>query len=139
MPSLDSTAARYAPHAQALLRIVCGYLFMVHGSMKLFHLPHASMFDGVTLMSLMGLAGVLEFVGGALLVVGLFTRIAAFVLSGEMAIAYFTAHASHGSVLFPQLNQGEPAVLLCFACLFLAAAGAGAWSIDAKRTRWWRR
>ena len=139
MSSLDSKAARYAPHAQALLRIVCGYLFMVHGSMKLFHVPHAAMFDGVTPMSLMGLAGVLELVGGALLVIGLFTRIVAFLLSGEMAIAYFTAHASHGNVLFPQLNQGEPAVLLCFACLFLAAAGAGAWSIDAKRTRWWRR
>jgi len=139
MSSLDSKAARYAPHAQALLRIVCGYLFMVHGSMKLFHVPHAAMFDGVTLMSLMGLAGVLEFVGGALLIVGLFTRIVAFLLSGEMAIAYFTAHASHGNALFPQLNEGEPAVLFCFAFLFLAAAGAGAWSIDAKRTRWWRR
>ena len=139
MSSPASTAARYAPHAQALLRIVCGYLFTVHGSMKLFHFPHVAMFDGVTLMSLMGLAGVLELVGGGLLVVGLFTRIVAFLLSGEMAIAYFTAHASHGNVLFPQLNQGEPAALLCFACLFLAAAGAGAWSIDAKRTRWWRR
>ena len=139
MSSLDSKAARYAPHAQALLRIVCGYLFMVHGSMKLFHVPHSEMFDGVTLMSLMGLAGVLELVGGALLVVGLFTRVVAFLLSGEMAIAYFTAHASHGNVPFPQLNQGEPAVLSCFAFLFLAAAGAGAWSIDAKRTRWWRR
>ena len=139
MSSLDSKAARYAPHAQALLRIVCGYLFMVHGSMKLFHVPHSEMFDGVTLMSLMGLAGVLELVGGALLVVGLFTRVVAFLLSGEMAIAYFTVHASHGNVLFPQLNQGEPAVLFCFAFLFLAAAGAGAWSIDAKRTRWWRR
>ena len=139
MSSLDSKAARYAPHAQALLRIVCGYLFMVHGSMKLFHMPHSEMFDGVTLVSLMGLAGVLELVGGALLVVGLFTRVVAFLLSGEMAIAYFTAHASHGNVPFPQLNQGEPAVLFCFAFLFLAAAGAGAWSIDAKRARWWRR
>ena len=139
MSSLDSKAARYAPHAQALLRIVCGYLFMVHGSMKLFHMPHSEMFDGVTLMSLMGLAGVLELAGGALLVVGLFTRVVAFLLSGEMAIAYFTAHASHGNVPFPQLNQGEPAVLFCFAFLFLAAAGAGAWSIDAKRARWWRR
>ena len=139
MSSLDSKAARYAPHAQALLRIVCGYLFIVHGSMKLFHMPHSAMFDGVTLMSLMGLAGVLELVGGALLVVGLFTRVVAFLLSGEMAIAYFTVHAAHGDVLFPQLNEGEPAVLFCFAFLFLAAAGAGAWSIDAKRTRWWRR
>ena len=134
--SLDSTAARYAPHAQALLRIVCGYLFVVHGSMKLFHFPHAAMFDGVTLMSLEGLAGVIEFVGGLLLIVGLFTRVVAFLLSGEMAIAYFMAHASHGNALFPQLNQGEPAVLFCFVFLFLAAAGPGAWSIDAGHARW---
>lgn len=139
MPSLDSTAARHAPHAQALLRIVVGYLFVVHGSMKLFHAPHSPMFDGVTLVSTMGLAGVLELVGGALVLVGLFTRIAAFLLSGEMAIAYFTAHASHGNVPFPQLNQGEPAVLFCFVFPFLAAAGAGAWSLDGRRARWWRR
>jgi putative oxidoreductase len=137
--SLDTTAARYAPYAQALLRIVCGYLFVVHGSMKLFHVPHAAMFDGVTLMSLPGLAGVLELVGGLLLIVGLFTRVVAFLLSGEMAIAYFTAHASQGNALFPQLNQGEPAVLFCFVFLFLAAAGAGAWSLDAGRARWWKR
>ena len=137
--SFDSTAARYTPYAQALLRIVCGYLFVVHGSMKLFHVPHAAMFDNVTLMSLIGLAGVIELVGGALLIVGLFTRIVAFLLSGEMAIAYFTAHANHGNVLFPQLNQGEAAVLFCFAFLFLAAAGAGAWSMDAGRARWWKR
>ena len=139
MSSLDSAAARYAPHAQALLRIVAGYLFVVHGSMKLFHEPHAAMFDGVTLASTMGAAGVLELVGGVLVLVGLFTRIAAFLLSGEMAIAYFTAHASHGNVLFPQLNQGEPAVLFCFVFLFLAAAGAGAWSLDGRRSRWWKR
>ena len=137
--SLDSTAARYAPHAQALLRIVSGYLFMMHGVAKLFHVPHVAMYDGVQLMSLIGLAGVLETVGGALLIVGLFTRITAFVLSGEMAVAYFTAHASKGDPLMPMLNQGEAAVLFCFIFLFLAAAGAGAWSIDAQRSRWWRR
>ena len=137
--SLDSTAARYAPHAQALLRIVSGFLFMMHGIAKLFHVPHVAMYDGVTLMSLIGLAGLLETVGGALLIVGLFTRIAAFVLSGEMAVAYFMAHATKGDPLVPLLNQGEPAVLFCFIFLFLAAAGAGAWSIDARRSRWWRR
>ena len=137
--SLDSSAARFAPYAQALLRIVCGYLFVVHGSMKLFHVPHAAMFDNVTLMSLEGLTGVIEFVGGLLLIAGLFTRIVAFLLSGEMAIAYFMVHAAHGNVLFPPLNQGEPAVLFCFAFLFLAAAGGGAWSIDAARSRWWKR
>ena len=135
----DSTAARYAPHAQALLRIVSGYLFMMHGVAKLFHVPHVAMYDGVQLMSLIGLAGVLEMVGGALLIVGLFTRATAFVLSGEMAVAYFMAHASKGDPLMPLLNQGEAAVLFCFIFLFLAAAGAGAWSIDAQRSRWWRR
>ena len=137
--SFDSSAARYAPHAQALLRIVSGYLFLLHGSAKLFHVPHVAMVDGVQLMSLVGLAGVLELVGGALLVVGLFTRITAFLLCGEMAMAYFMAHASKGDPLLPLLNQGEPAVLFCFIFLFLAAAGAGAWSIDARRSRWWRR
>lgn len=137
--SFDSSAARYAPHAQALLRIVSGYLFLLHGSAKLFHVPHVAMYDGVQLMSLVGLAGVLELVGGALLVVGLFTRITAFLLCGEMAVAYFMAHASKGDPLLPLLNQGEPAVLFCFIFLFLAAAGAGAWSIDAQRSRWWRR
>ena len=137
--SFDSTAARYAPHAQALLRIVAGYLFMMHGVAKLFHVPHVAMYDGVKLVSLIGLAGVLEIVGGALLIVGLFTRVTAFVLSGEMAVAYFMAHASKGDPLMPMLNEGEPAVLFCFIFLFLAAAGAGAWSIDATRTRWWRR
>ena len=137
--SFDSTAARYAPHAQALLRIVSGYLFMMHGVAKLFHVPHVAMYDGVQLMSLIGLAGVLETVGGALLIVGLFTRVTAFVLSGEMAVAYFMAHASKGDPLMPMLNQGEAAVLFCFIFLFLAAAGAGAWSIDARRSRWWRR
>ena len=137
--SFDSTAARYAPHAQALLRIVSGYLFMMHGTAKLFHVPHVTMYDGVQLMSLIGLAGVLETVGGALLIAGLFTRVTAFVLSGEMAVAYFTAHASKGDPLMPMLNQGEAAVLFCFIFLFLAAAGAGAWSIDAQRSRWWRR
>ena len=137
--SFDSTAARYAPHAQALLRIVSGYLFMMHGVAKLFHVPHVAMYDGVQLMSLIGLAGVLETVGGALLIVGLFTRVTAFVLSGEMAVAYFMAHASKGDPLMPMLNQGEAAVLFCFIFLYLAAAGAGAWSIDARRSRWWKR
>ena len=137
--SIDSTAARYAPYAQALLRIVSGYLFMLHGVAKLFHVPHVAMYDGVQLMSLIGLAGVLETVGGALLIVGLFTRVTAFVLSGEMAMAYFMAHASKGNPLMPILNQGEAAVLFCFIFLFLAAAGAGTWSIDAQRSRWWRR
>ena len=132
--ALDSaTLAAWSPRAQALLRIVTAYLFLLHGTAKLLHVPHVAMFDALPLMSLAGLAGVLEIVGGVLLILGLFTRPVAFVLSGEMAVAYFVGHASHGNVLVPMLNQGESAVLFCFVFLFFAAAGAGAWSLDAAR------
>ena len=127
----------WAPRALAALRIVTGYLFIQHGTAKLFGVPHVAMFDQLTLFSLLGLAGVLELVGGALLLLGLFTRAAAFVLSGEMAVAYFMAHAAKGHVLLPTLNQGEAAVLYCFICLFLFVAGGGAWSIDSVRTSGW--
>jgi putative oxidoreductase len=123
----------WAPRALAALRIVTGYLFVQHGTAKLFGVPHVAMFDHLTLFSLIGLAGVLELVGGALVVLGLFTRPAAFVLSGEMAVAYFVAHASQGNVLLPTLNEGEAAVLYCFVFLFLSVAGAGAWSFDSIR------
>jgi putative oxidoreductase len=95
---------------------------------KLFGVPHIAMFDGVQLFSLMGFAGVLELVGGLLILVGLFTRPTAFILSGEMAAAYFMAHAPHG--FLPILNQGELAVVYCFVFLYFAVAGAGAFSID---------
>jgi putative oxidoreductase len=117
----------------AALRIVAGYLFVQHGTAKLLGFPHVAMFDHLDLFSLLGAAGVLELVGGALVLVGLFARPAAFVLSGEMAVAYFLAHASHGNVLLPTLNDGEAAVLYCFVFLLIAAAGAGAWSVDAMR------
>ena len=123
----------WAPRALAALRIVAGYLFLQHGSAKLLGVPHVAMFDHLTLFSLIGLAGVLELVGGALIVLGLFARPAAFILSGEMAAAYFMAHASPGNVLLPTLNEGEAAVLYCFVFLFLSVAGAGAWSIDSIR------
>ena len=121
------------PRALSLMRIVVGYLCVSHGMAKLFHIPHVAMFDNLQLFSLIGLAGVLELVGGALVLIGLFTRPAAFVLSGEMAFAYFMGHAPHGDVLVPALNGGELAVVYCFVFLFLAAAGAGAWSVDAMR------
>jgi putative oxidoreductase len=120
----------WAPRAQALLRIVAGYMFLLHGTAKLFHAPHVAMFDNLQLMSLIGVAGIIELVGGALLLIGLFTRVAALIMSGEMAVAYFMAHASQGHVLVPMLNQGEGAVLYCFIFLFFAAAGAGTWSVD---------
>ncbi len=91
------------------------------------------MFDNLQLMSLIGVAGILEVVGGALLLIGLFTRPVAFILSGQMAVAYFVGHAVQGNVLVPMLNRGESAVLFCFIFLFLAAAGAGAWAVDTMR------
>ena len=127
--SLNRLAA-YQPQALALLRIVAGYTFLLHGSAKLLSMPHVAMFDGLQLVSLYGLAGVLELVGGLLLVLGLFTRPVAFVLSGQMAVAYFMAHASQGSVLMPLLNGGESAVLFCFVFLYLFVAGGGAWALD---------
>lgn len=125
----------WRPRALAVLRIVTAYLFIPHGSAKILGVPHQPMFDGLQLMSLIGLAGMLELVGGVLLLVGLFTRPVAFVLCGFMAVAYFMAHASQGHVLLPMLNQGELAVLYCFVFLYLAVAGAGAWSLDALRQR----
>ncbi len=126
---------RWGPRAQALLRIVTGYLFLQHGTAKLLHVPHVAMFDNLQPLSLMGVAGIIELVGGVLVLVGLFTRLAAFVCSGEMAAAYFMGHASNGNPLVPMLNQGELAVVFCFVFLFLAAAGGGAWSVDGSLRR----
>jgi len=126
---LDPWTAR----AHALLRIVVGYLYLMHGSAKLLHMPHVAAFDQLQIASLIGVAGILELVGGALILVGLFTRPVAFILSGEMAVAYFMAHASKGSPLVPMMNQGEAAVLYCFVFLYFAAAGAGIWSLDTMR------
>jgi putative oxidoreductase len=129
--ALRDTAIAWQPRAQGLLRIVVGYLFLSHGTAKLFGIPHVAMFDNLQLFSLLGLAGVLELVGGALILIGLCTRLAAFILSGEMAVAYFMGHASKGHALVPSLNGGELAVVYCFLFLFFAAAGAGAWGVDA--------
>ncbi len=125
----------WQPRALAALRIVVGFLFLQHGTAKLFHVPHVALFDSLQLLSLIGLAGVLEVVGGLLLLLGLFTKPAAFILSGEMAVAYFIEHAPQGHFFTPALNQGEEAVLYCFIFLFLAVAGAGTWSIDQIRIR----
>jgi putative oxidoreductase len=125
----------WRPRALAVLRIVTAYLIIPHGTAKLFGAPHQAMFDGLELVSLLGLAGILEVFGGALLLIGLFTRPVAFVLCGFMAAAYFIGHAGQGSVLLPILNQGELAVLYCFVLLYFAFAGAGAWSVDALRAR----
>ena len=123
----DRIGAVWTPRAQAALRIVAGLLFVEHGTAKLLHFPHIAAFDHIP--PLIVVAGVLELVGGLLVALGLFTRIAAFVLSGEMAVAYFMAHAPRG--FFPVLNGGEAAILYCFIFLFFAAAGAGPYSVDA--------
>jgi putative oxidoreductase len=125
----------WRPRALAVLRIVTAYLLIPHGTAKLFGVPHQAMFDGLQLVSLLGLAGVLEVLGGVLILIGLFTRPVAFVLCGFMAAAYFMGHAVQGNVLLPMLNQGELAVLYCFVFLYLVFAGAGAWSVDALRAR----
>jgi len=123
----------WTPQAQAVLRIVTAYLFLTHGTAKLLGIPHVDMFDGLVVLSLTGFAGILELVGGVMMLIGLFVRPVAFILSGEMAVAYFMAHAPQGHVLVPMLNEGELAVMYCFAFLFFAVAGAGAWSVDAAR------
>ena len=131
----DAFFATWTPRAQALLRIVTGYCFLLHGTAKLFGVPHIAMFDNLQVLSLVGVAGILEVVGGALLILGVFTRPVAFILSGEMAFAYFMGHASRGTPLMPLMNGGESAVLFCFIFLYFACAGAGAWSVDAMRLR----
>ena len=118
---------RIQPVLLSVLRIVTAYLFLLHGTAKFFAFP-IEMGSGSP-EGLMLLAGILEIVGGILLVLGLFTRPAAFVLSGQMAVAYFMAHAS-GNTLFPIANGGESAVLFCFVFFYIAAAGGGAWSLD---------
>ena len=135
--ALDATFFNtWQPRVLALLRIVTAYLFLQHGTAKLLGIPAVEMFKaGVPLLSMSGVAGLLELVGGALMLIGLFTRPTAFILSGQMAFAYFIAHASRGNALVPMLNGGELAVLYCFVFLYFAVAGAGAWSVDAMRNR----
>lgn len=119
---------RYASHAQGVLRIAAALLFLQHGTAKLFGYPHVDMFDGLELFSVLGVGGSIELVGGVLLLIGLQTRVVAFILSGEMAVAYFGFHA--GSGFWPILNKGELAALYCFVFLFFAAAGPGKYALD---------
>jgi len=129
--SRDITNAIWAPRLLSVLRIVVALLFIAHGVVKLFGFPTGAQPGQVPLISLFGLAATLELVGGAANLLGIFTRPVAFLLSGEMAVAYFMIHAPQS--FFPVLNGGELAILYCFAFLYFAAAGAGPWSIDAKR------
>jgi len=134
-PSIIAKWPARAPYLLSVLRIVAAFLFIQFGTAKLVAFPAAIMPGGGTapIGSLAGIAGLLESVGGVLLLAGLFTRPVAFILSGEMAVAYFIGHAPHG--FWPVLNQGHPAILFCFVWLYLSAAGAGPWSLDAKRGR----
>lgn len=124
---------RLQPTLLSVLRIVTAYLFFWHGTAKFFGFP-VSMGEAPALMSMYGIAGMLEIGGGLLLLLGLFTRPVAFLLSGQMAFAYFIGHASHNP-LMPLVNEGESAVLFCFIFLYLAAAGAGPLSIDHLRRK----
>ena len=121
--------ASMSPYFLSVLRLVSGALFVEHGTSKILGIPP----HDVPLSSLAVFSGTLELVGGVLLVIGLFTRLAAFILSGEMAVAYFMVHV-HGS-FFPMVNKGELALLYCFVFLYLAAAGGGPWSLDRLRHR----
>jgi putative oxidoreductase len=114
-----------------ILRIVAGLLFMAHGTQKLLAFPGAPGASSVSIASLLGVAGLLEAIGGAMLVFGIFTRPVAFVVAGEMAVAYFRSHAPQGP--WPILNRGELAVLFCFLWLYIAAAGPGRFSLDGRR------
>jgi len=128
-----SLSEEWAPRLLSVLRIVAALIFLLHGTQKLLGFPPPSGGVGPAFMSLTWIAGLLELVGGSLLLLGLFTRPVAFVLSGEMAFAYFIGHAPRN--LFPTLNAGDAAILYCFVFLYISVAGGGAWSLDNLRRR----
>jgi putative oxidoreductase len=127
---MNPILGRFVEPIYALFRIVAGFTFSLHGAQKLFGAFGGAGGDGhpVPLMSLMGLAGTIELVCGVLVLIGLFTSRAAFLASGQMAVAYFMAHFPHG--VLPIVNHGEPAVLYCFIFLYISARGSGIWSVD---------
>jgi putative oxidoreductase len=133
--AMDVTAigAKHAPRVLSVLRIVAALVLLQYGLAKITGWPAVPIFKGLPWLSLYAIAGMFELIGGALLLVGLFTRPVAFILSGEMAAAYFIDHFPRG--FFPLLNRGELAVLLCFTLLYLFFAGGGRWSLDAMRGR----
>jgi putative oxidoreductase len=128
MSQSDSIFAVWTPRFLSILRFIAGFLFIAHGAQKLFGFLAPPGAPGLPMMSQMWIGGVLEFFGGILLLLGLFTRPVAFILSGTMAVAYFQMHAPAG--FWPLQNRGELAVVYCFLFLYLSVAGGGAWSID---------
>jgi putative oxidoreductase len=125
---MERFLGRFSPQLYALLRIIAGVMFAMHGTQKLFGWPGGKEPAGVALMRV---AGAIELTAGIMIAIGLLTGIAAFIASGQMAAAYFMAHAPNG--IWPILNQGELAALYCFLFLFIAAHGGGIWSIDGAR------
>lgn len=134
-PNLIAKWSTWAPQLLSVLRIVAAAMFVTAGTTILFAFPAGMPPDGGTapLLSQIGIGGVLEFAGGLLLLVGLFTRPVAFILSGMMAVAYFQFHAP--ASFWPSINQGVAAAIYCFVWLYISAAGPGPWSIDAQRGR----
>jgi len=128
----ETLTTTWSPRVLSILRIMSALIFMEHGTLKILGFP-ASDRPAPDILSLSGIAGVLELFGGALLVFGLFTRPVAFVLSGLMAFAYFIAHAPRS--FFPILNGGDASILYCFVFLYLVFAGGGSWSLDALRAK----
>lgn len=129
MPNLNV----WTPRVLSLLRMIVALLFIEHGTMKLFHFPAAQPGISDPLPMLLVVAGWLELIGGTLVLLGLFTRVAAFVLAGEMAVAYCLVHLPHSG--WPGLNQGAEAILYCWVFFYLVFAGPGSWSIDASRRK----
>lgn len=128
---MERFLGKFSPYLYAILRIVAGLMFAMHGSQKLFGYPGGD--DPVPLASMMGVAGVIELVGGIMIALGFLASVAAFIASGEMAVAFFMAHAPQG--WNPLVNQGEVAVLYCFLFLYIAARGSGIWSVDSLMNR----
>ena len=130
---MNTTMAAWAPRALSLLRIITGLMIIEHGMAKLLGFPVVASFANLKPLSLIGATGFIELIGGALLILGLLTRPAAYILSGEMAFSYFMVHAPKS--FFPLINGGTLAIMYCFTCLYLSTAGAGPWSVDAGMKR----
>jgi putative oxidoreductase len=129
---MTTNLTSWAPRMLSVLRIMTGLLFLEHGTQKLLGFPPSD-HSAPALLSLIGVQGVLELIGGFLILIGLFTRPVAFILAGDMAVAYFMAHAPKS--FFPTLNGGQLAILFCFVFLYFVFAGAGPWSADAQLPR----
>jgi putative oxidoreductase len=133
MDKFNKMLARFEPVVLSIFRIITALLMFQFGVAKILKFPVLPMFEKVTPTSLFGVAGMIELTFGTLLLLGLFSRCAAFILCGEMAFAYFISHFPRGFI--PLLNGGNLAIMMCFACLYLACAGGGPWSLDAMRAK----